>query len=255
MHGATGDDYRETEGGTTPLDMKLNDLYTRQHAKGNRESSPQQIWDVSNQLSGRRSMRCSSSTSSPTAPGGGRRASGVVRAEQVPPSTSPSDAALPPPLPRQRRSSGREPHCGARSLHLLRRVNHPARRMRTFRWMPRASSMCSATEVPRFLSRDASHANLLAAHKTGNTQMRHLRPGPFRMIEDHFYARSGFSAPLLRTVLPSLIGLRIPGGPGEKEFLPFSLSDTVSGSAHGNNPEKRARKTSRKKSNMISESG
>lgn len=70
-----------------------------------------------------------------------------------------------------------------------------------------------------------------------------------------FYARSRLAFLLLRTVLPSLIGLRIPGGPGEKEILPLSLSDTVSGSAHGNNPEKRARKTSRKKSNMISESG
>lgn len=57
------------------------------------------------------------------------------------------------------------------------------------------------------------------------------------------------------SLLPSLMGLRIPDGPGKKEFLPLSLSDAVEGSAHGNNPEKRARKTIRKKSNMISESG
>lgn len=54
-------------------------------------------------------------------------------------------------------------------------------------------------------------------------------------------------------VVPSLIGLRIPDGPGP--FLPLSSSDTVEGSAHGNNPENRARKTSRKNSHMISESG
>lgn len=73
------------------------------------------------------------------------------------------------------------------------------------------------------------------------------------MIEDYFTHRADFFSSY--TELPSLIGLRIPGGQGKKAFLPLSLSDTVRGSAHGNNPEKRARKTSRKKSNMISESG
>lgn len=58
---------------------------------------------------------------------------------------------------------------------------------------------------------------------------------------------------LVVNVVPSLIGLRIPDGPGS--FLPLSSSDTVEGSAHGNNPENRARKTSRKNSHMISESG
>lgn len=69
--------------------------------------------------------------------------------------------------PRQRRSSGRrEPHFGTRSFHLLRRVNHPARRIRMFWRMPRASSMCWATTVvPRFLSGDAFHANTLTSHK------------------------------------------------------------------------------------------
>lgn len=43
---------------------------------------------------------------------------------------------------------------------------------------------------------------------------------------------------------------RRPGG-----SLPFSSSDTVEGSAHGNNPENRARKASRKNSDMFSESG
>lgn len=72
-----------------------------------------------------------------------------------------------------------------------------------------------------------------------------------------FYARCMFfffSSPSF-SLLPSLIGLRIPGGPSKKEFLPSSLSDAVEGSAHGNNPEKRARKTIKKESNMISESG
>lgn len=53
--------------------------------------------------------------------------------------------------------------------------------------------------------------------------------------------------------VPSFIGLRIPDGPGSS--LPFSSSDTVEGSAHGNNPENRARKASRKNSDMVSESG
>lgn len=53
-------------------------------------------------------------------------------------------------------------------------------------------------------------------------------------------------------MVPSLIPLH-PRRPGS--FLPFSSSDTVEGSAHGNNPEKRARKASRKNSDMISESG
>lgn len=186
--------------------------------------------------------------SSPTAPAGGRR---VVRAEQVPPSMSPSDAALPPTAKTQLGET-----LAPGLFHLLRRVNYPARRIPTFRWVPRASSMCRATtEVPRFLSRDALHANTLTSHKTGDTQIRHLGSCLFRMIGDYFTHGADFSFLLLRTVLPSLIGLRIPGGPGGKEFLPFSLSDTVSGSARGNNPEKRARKTSRKKSNMISESG
>lgn len=43
---------------------------------------------------------------------------------------------------------------------------------------------------------------------------------------------------------------RRPGG-----SLPFSSSDTVDGSAQGNNPENRARKASRKNSDMFSESG
>ncbi|CAB1446178.1 unnamed protein product [Pleuronectes platessa] len=44
-----------------------------------------------------------------------------------------------------------------------------------------------------------------------------------------------------------------PNGPGSS--LPFSSSDSVEGSARGNNPEHRARKASRKNSDMISESG
>lgn len=56
-------------------------------------------------------------------------------------------------------------------------------------------------------------------------------------------------------MVPSLIGLRPDAGPDKKEFLPLFSFDTVEGSAHGNNPENRTRKTSRKNSHMISESG
>lgn len=96
----------ERQRGGTPLDIKLNDLYSHKHAKGNRGSSPLPI-GASFQISCRRSRCCSSETSSPTAPGGGRNASGVVRAEQVPPSVSPSDAALPPPAPPQGKDAAR----------------------------------------------------------------------------------------------------------------------------------------------------
>lgn len=41
--------------------------------------------------------------------------------------------------------------------------------------------------------------------------------------------------------------------PLPRSVLPFSSSDTFEGSAHGNNPEKRARKASRKKSDMFPE--
>lgn len=44
-----------------------------------------------------------------------------------------------------------------------------------------------------------------------------------------------------------------PRRPGSS--LPLSSPDTAEGSAHGNNPENRARKASRKNSDMFSESG
>lgn len=195
--------------------------------------------------------------SSPTAAGGERLASRVGRAEQVPPSASPSDAALPPTAQTQQttgRSSVRDDF-GTGSVHLLRWVNHPPRRIQMFWRMQRASSMCWApTEAPRFLSKDALHHSPLACQNTGNTQIRHLRSGLFH-DRGLFYAPCRFLFYPYGAVLPSLFWLRIPSGPGKKEFLPLSLSDTVKGSAHGNNPEKRARKTRRKKSDMISESG
>lgn len=86
------------------------------------------------------------------------------------------------------------PHFGTRSVHLLRWVNHPARRIQMFWRMQRASSMCWApTEAPRFLSKDALHHSTLTCHNTRNTQIRHLRSGLFH-DRGLFYApcRLGF---------------------------------------------------------------
>jgi len=58
---------------------------------------------------------------------------------------------------------------------------------------------------------------------------------------------------LRRPAVPSFTGLRSPDGPDSS--LPLSSPDTAEGSAHGNNPENRARRASRKNSDMFSESG
>lgn len=76
---------------------------------------------------------------------------------------------------------------GTRSVHLLRWVNHTARRIRMLWRIQRASSMCWATsEVPWFLSKNALHRSTLTFQNTGNTQIRHLRSCLIRMIEGYF---------------------------------------------------------------------
>lgn len=162
--------------------LNLNDLY--KHPRGNHESNVLQIWysfKINCQVADGQYVAARN-----WAPGGECIASTVGRAEQVPPSVSPSDAALPPTA--ETRTTGRsserdEPHFGTRSVHLLRWVNRTARRIQMPWRIQRASSMCWATsEVPWFFSKNALHRSHLTSQNTGNTPITHLRSCLIRMI-------------------------------------------------------------------------
>lgn len=91
------------------------------------------------------------------------------------------------------------------------------------------SGLSEVCHRPSTLHRSETHSHPAAAARHGaHTALKAARAAKF-----HRTAHS-----------------RRPGG-----SLPFSSSDTVEGSAHGNNPENRARKASRKNSDMFSESG
>lgn len=239
------------------ISLKLNDLYTHKHAKGNRESSMLEIW-------------YSLKINCQVADGQYAAARKWVLRQQR------EQSASRPELAGQNKSHQVRLHptlrCPPRQRHgpqgAARREANPTLAPGLFTCCAGsiiqrgaykcsggptgASSMCWVTSEVWFLSKNAVNRRPLTSQNTENTQIRHLGSCLIRMIRGYFTHGADF---FLLPLLPSLIGLRIPDGPSKKEFLPLSLSVTVEGSPHGNNPEKRARKTSKKKSNMVSESG